>query len=131
MQGRDAILIGATQAIAALLPGTSRSGITMTAARALGFERTEAARFSMLIGAPMLAAVGGYAFLKLAGESDTNGVATLTDGLTVAGLSFVSGFLSIWALMALLKKISFLPFVIYRVLLGAGLLIGAPMLGLI
>jgi len=131
MQGRDAILIGATQAIAALLPGTSRSGITMTAARALGFERTEAARFSMLIGAPLLAAVGGYAFLKLAGESDTNGAATLTDGLTVAGLSFVSGFLSIWALMALLKKISFLPFVIYRVLLGAGLLIGAPMLGLI
>lgn len=128
---RDAIIIGATQAIAALLPGTSRSGITMTMARALGFQRTEAARFSMLIGAPLLAAVGAYAFLKLAGSSNATGVATLADGLTVAGLSFVSGFLSIWALMTLLQKISFLPFVVYRVLLGIGLLAGAPMLGLI
>ena len=65
MTVRDAVLIGAVQAIAALIPGTSRSGITMTLSRALGFERTEAARFSMLIGAPILAAVGAYAFLKL------------------------------------------------------------------
>ncbi|MEO0548663.1 MAG: undecaprenyl-diphosphate phosphatase [Pseudomonadota bacterium] len=131
MKVRDAILIGATQAIAALLPGTSRSGITMTAARALGFERTEAARFSMLIGAPLLAAVGAYAFLKLAGSDVGEGVATLTDGLIVAGLSFISGFLSIWALMELLKRISFLPFVIYRFLLGIGLLVAAPIMGLI
>ena len=127
---RDAVLIGATQAVAALLPGTSRSGITMTAARALGFERTEAARFSMLIGAPLLAAVGAYAFLQLAGSDASEGAATLTDGLIVAVLSFVSGFLSIWALMALLKRISFLPFVIYRFILGIGLLIAAPILNL-
>ena len=131
MNVRDAALIGATQAIAALLPGTSRSGITMTTARALGFGRTEAARFSMLIGAPLLAAVGGYAFLKLSGSSSADGIATLNDGLIVAGLSFVSGFASIAILMELLKRISFLPFVIYRLLLGAALLIGAPMLGLI
>jgi len=131
MNVRDAALIGATQAIAALLPGTSRSGITMTTARALGFERTEAARFSMLIGAPLLAAVGGYAFLKLSGSSSADGIATLNDGLTVAGLSFVAGFASIAALMALLKRISFLPFVIYRLLLGVALLIGAPMFALI
>jgi len=131
MTVRDATLIGATQAIAALLPGTSRSGITMTTARALGFERTEAARFSMLIGAPLLAAVGGYAFLKLAGSSSAGSIATLNDGLIVAGLSFVSGFASIAVLMEVLKRISFLPFVIYRIALGAALLIGAPMLGLI
>jgi len=131
MNVRDAALIGATQAIAALLPGTSRSGITMTTARALGFERIEAARFSMLIGAPLLAAVGGYAFLQLSGSSGAEGIATLNDGLIVAGLSFVSGFASIAILMELLKRISFLPFVIYRLLLGAALLIGAPMLGLI
>ncbi|MEE9380066.1 MAG: undecaprenyl-diphosphate phosphatase, partial [Hyphomonadaceae bacterium] len=100
-------------------------------ARALGFGRTEAARFSMLIGAPLLAAVGGYAFLKLSGSSSADGIATLNDGLIVAGLSFVSGFASIAILMELLKRISFLPFVIYRLLLGAALLIGAPMLGLI
>ncbi|GAB5457984.1 MAG: undecaprenyl-diphosphate phosphatase [Henriciella sp.] len=128
---RDALLIGATQAIAALLPGTSRSGITMTMARALGFDRTEAARFSMLIGAPLLAAVGAYAFLKLAGAEGEAGIATLHDGLIVAGLSFVSGFASIAALMALLKRITFLPFVIYRVLLGIGLLLAAPVMGLI
>jgi len=103
----------------------------MTAARALGFERTEAARSSMLIGAPLLAAVGAYPFLKLAGSDAGEGVATLTDGLIVAGLSFVSGFLSIWALMELLKRISFLPFVIYRFLLGIGLLVAAPIMGLI
>lgn len=131
MNVRDAVLIGATQAVAALLPGTSRSGITMTAARALGFDRSEAARFSMLIGAPLLAAVGAYAFLKLAGANAGTGIATLKDGLIVAALSFVSGLLSIWALMELLKRISFLPFVLYRLVLGAALLIGAPILGLI
>ena len=60
-----AFLIGATQAIAAILPGTSRSGITMTAARAFGYDRTEAARFSMLIGAPILAAAGLYGAMGL------------------------------------------------------------------
>jgi undecaprenyl-diphosphatase len=125
-----AILIGATQAIAALLPGTSRSGITMTAARALGYSRTESARFSMLIGAPLLAAVGLYAFLQLSGSADT-GIATLTDGLIVAAFSFVSGFASIWGLMALLKRMSFLPFVIYRVILGLILLLYTPLLALI
>lgn len=130
MSLRDSILIGASQAIAALLPGTSRSGITMTLARALGYERTEAARFSMLIGAPLLAAAGLYALLQLAGATEA-GVATLQDGLIVAVLSFGSGFASIFVLMALLARISFLPFVIYRLILGALLLIGAPWLGLI
>lgn len=128
---RDAILIGATQAIAAILPGTSRSGITMTTARALGFNRTESARFSMLIGAPLLAAVGAYAFYQLGTETSPEGIATLTDGLIVAGLSFVSGIVSIGALMAILKRMSFLPFVIYRLVLGIGLVVSAPILGLI
>ncbi len=130
MRVRDSLLIGASQAVAALLPGTSRSGITMTLARALGYERTEAARFSMLIGAPLLAAAGAYALLQLAGTTQP-GLATLEDGLIVAGLSFASGFASIFMLMALLKRISFLPFVLYRLALGAILLLGAPFLGLI
>ena len=122
---KDAILIGSVQAVAALIPGTSRSGVTMTLSRALGFERTEAARFSMLIGAPILAAVGAYAFLKLSTGEGT-GAATLNDGLMVAGLSFVSGYASIWMLMSLLKRMSFLPFVIYRFLLGGALLLMVP-----
>lgn len=126
-----AILIGASQAIAAIIPGTSRSGITMTAARALGYERTEAARFSMLIGAPILAAAGLYGAVGLLDAETTGGLVTLQDGLIVAVLAFVSGIASIHALMTLLQKMTFLPFVIYRLLLGIGLILAAPVLGLI
>ena len=121
-----AVLIGATQAIAALLPGTSRSGITMTAARWFGYKRTEAARFSMLIGAPILAATGAYAVLELL-TAETTGAANLTDGLIVAALSFLSGIFSIWALMKLLEKISFLPFVLYRIVLAIVLVLASPL----
>ncbi len=124
---KHAVLIGATQAIAALIPGTSRSGITMTAARALGYSRPEAARFSMLIGAPLLAAAGGYALLELASAAPApNAAATLSDGLIVAALSFVSGIASIWGLMALIRRMSFLPFVIYRMVLGVALILASP-----
>jgi undecaprenyl-diphosphatase len=127
-----AALIGATQAIAAIIPGTSRSGITMTAARALGYERTEAARISMLIGAPILAAAGLYgAYGLFSGDSDGSGVLTLQDGMVVAAIAFITGLASIWGLMALLRKMSFLPFVLYRFVLGAVLLLGSPLIGLI
>ncbi len=126
-----AAMIGATQAIAAIIPGTSRSGITMTAARALGYERTEAARFSMLIGAPILAAAGLYGAYGLLDAETAGSVVTLQDGLIVALIAFVSGIASIHALMTVLKRMSFLPFVIYRLILGVGLLIAAPIMGLI
>ena len=126
-----AALIGATQAIAAIIPGTSRSGITMTAARALGYERTEAARISMLIGAPILAAAGLYgAYGLFTADPDGTGVLTLKDGLVVAGIAFITGLASIWGLMALLRRMSFLPFVLYRFLLGALLILGSPLVGL-
>jgi undecaprenyl-diphosphatase len=127
-----AALIGATQAIAAIIPGTSRSGITMTAARALGYERTEAARISMLIGAPILAAAGLYgAYGLFTADPDGTGVLTLQDGLVVAGIAFITGLASIWGLRALLRRMSFLPFVLYRFLLGALLILGSPLIGLI
>lgn len=123
MRPRDAMLIGASQMLA-FIPGTSRSGITMTAALALGFKRTEAARFAMLVGAPLIFAVGLRALLGLAtGEAAG---ASLNEGLIVAGLSFVSGYISIWGLMALLERMSFLPFVIYRLLLGAAIMAMSP-----
>lgn len=128
---KHAILIGATQAIAALIPGTSRSGITMTAARALGYKRTEAARFSMLIGAPILAAAGLYGAYGLLDAETAGSVVSLQDGMIVALIAFVSGLASIHALMTLLKRMSFLPFVIYRLFLGLGLLLAAPVMGLI
>lgn len=127
MTVKDAALIGATQAIAALVPGTSRSGITMTAARAMGFSRIEAARFSMLIGAPLIVAGGAYAFYELLSAEPGTITLTLKDGLIVAALSAVSGYASIAILMKLLERISFLPFVIYRLVLGAALLLASPL----
>ena len=103
----------------------------MTAARALGYERTEAARISMLIGAPILAAAGLYgAYGLFSADPDGTGVLTLKDGLVVAGIAFITGLASIWGLMALLRRMSFLPFVLYRFLLGALLLLGSPLVGL-
>lgn len=123
---RHAFLIGASQLVAVIIPGTSRAGITMTAARALGYERTEAARFSMLIGAPILAAVSFYGLLGLATAAPGSGAATLADGLLVAVVAFVSGYASIGFLMMLIRKMSFLPFVLYRFALGIALLAASP-----
>lgn len=123
----QAAVIGATQAVAALVPGTSRSGITMTAARAYGFSRVEAARFSILIGAPLIVASGAYAFLEVF-TADPGAISlTMKDGLVVLALSAVSGYASIAVLMKLLERISFLPFVIYRLALGAVLLAASPL----
>lgn len=130
---KDAVIIGFAQALA-FIPGASRSGVAMTAARALGFSREESARFGMLVGVPLIAAVGGYALLKLALSDSPNAVVeidgqtvevavTLMDGLLVAVLSFLAAWASVAALMALIKRISFLPFVIYRFLLGIFLLV--------
>lgn len=127
MSVREAAIIGATQAIAAVVPGTSRSGITMTAARAFGFSRIEAARFSMLIGAPLIVASGAYAFLELFTAEPGAISLTLKDGLTVAALSAISGYASIAILMKLLERVSFLPFVIYRLGLGLILLAASPL----
>jgi len=131
MRWRDSILIGASQAIAALLPGTSRSGITMTIARACGYSRSDSAKFSMLIGAPLLAAAGLYAFIQLQSAPDAVSLVTLYDGLIVAALSFLSGLASIHFLMVLLQRTSFLPFVVYRIILGIMLFISSPTLGLV
>lgn len=115
----DAFLIGLAQLLA-LIPGTSRSGITMTAGRALGMTRPESARFSMLMAIPVIAAFGIIAGIDL--YLDGSG-ASLTDGLTVMALSFLSAIASIAVLMKLLERMSFLPFVIYRLILGALLLL--------
>lgn len=117
MTWMPAIIIGFAQALA-IIPGTSRSGITMTAARALGFERPEAARFAFLLGIP---AIAGAGVLKL-GEAVSSG-ATITFGmLLTALLTFFVALGTITVLMKLVRHISFLPFAVYRVALGVVLL---------
>ncbi|HJN04886.1 MAG TPA: undecaprenyl-diphosphate phosphatase [Alphaproteobacteria bacterium] len=114
-----AVLIGVAQ-ILALVPGTSRSGITMTAARMLGFERRDAARFSMLLSIPAILAAGVLEGWELARTDD----AQLTlDALFAAVLSFGFALIAISALMAWLQRATFTPFAVYRVVLGAGLLV--------
>ncbi|MCF6220366.1 MAG: undecaprenyl-diphosphate phosphatase [Robiginitomaculum sp.] len=122
MNWKAAMFIGFAQVLA-FIPGTSRSGITMTAARALGFTRSESARFSMLMAIPIILAGGLYAFLKLMKDGNTGeGAAKLTDGLIVAGLSFVAAYFAITIFMKLIERISFLPFMLYRLALGSILL---------
>ncbi len=115
----QAIMIGFAQVLA-IIPGTSRSGITMTAARGLGFSRTEAARFSMLMSIPTILAAGTVEGLKLA---ESGNIALGADIFLGAGLSFITALLAIAGLMKWLQRSSMTPFVIYRVLLGLGLLV--------
>lgn len=112
-----ALIIGIAQAIA-IIPGTSRSGITMTAARALGFERPEAARFAFLLGIP---AIAGAGILKL-GDALSSGETISFSVLLTAILTFFVALGTITILMKLVRHMSFLPFAVYRILLGIVLL---------
>ncbi|MCP4935892.1 MAG: undecaprenyl-diphosphate phosphatase [bacterium] len=112
-----ALLIGIAQMFA-LIPGTSRSGITISAARFLGFSRPEAARFSFLLGMPAITGAGLLTFK----EAYDTGSSFSADIWLAAFLSFVVSFAAIAFLMALVKRMSFAPFVIYRLALGSFLL---------
>lgn len=112
-----ALIIGIAQAIA-IIPGTSRSGITMTAARALGFERPEAARFAFLLGIP---AIAGAGVLKL-GDAVASGETISFGMLLTAALTFFVALGTITLLMKMVRHMSFLPFAVYRILLGILLL---------
>jgi len=113
----SAVLIGIAQAIA-IIPGTSRSGITMTAARALGYTRPESARFSFLLGIPAIAGAG----VLVLGEAVSVGETISSGALITGGLTFFTALAAIAFLMALIRRTSFLPFVIYRLILGTVLL---------
>ncbi|MEL6686198.1 MAG: undecaprenyl-diphosphate phosphatase [Pseudomonadota bacterium] len=118
---RGAFAMGLAQVIA-FIPGTSRSGITMTAGRAIGLSREAAARFSMLMSLPVIGAGGAYATLKLATEG-ADGGATLGQGLLVAGLSFVVAYAAIALFLKFVTRIGFFPFMVYRLLLGGALIL--------
>lgn len=116
---KDAFLIGLAQCLS-LIPGTSRSGITITMARFLGMERTEAAKFSMLLSIP---AIFGATILVCyeAVMEGTNMISSLL--LNSITYSFTASIVAIYIVMKWLKKSTFLPFVIYRIILGSYLLL--------
>ena len=118
MELGSAMLIGLAQVLA-LVPGTSRSGITMTAARFCGFERTEAARFSMLLAIPAILGAATLAGYDLHRMDDAR---LGWDALIAALLAFAAALLAIAAMMRWLRHAGFTPFVVYRIWLGVVLL---------
>ncbi len=118
LQWKDVLIIGVAQAIA-LIPGTSRSGITITAALMLGLSRQSAARFSFLLSIPVIVLAGGLETLKYAQVASVTDINFLLMG---AMISAISAYACIHFFLKLLEKISMMPFVIYRLLLGAALL---------
>jgi undecaprenyl-diphosphatase len=116
---RDALTIGAAQ-ILALNPGTSRSGITMSAGRAVGLSRDAAARASFLMSLPVTGGAVAYKMVKLASD----GIPAGLKGAMVAGIiaSCISGWVAVWGTLKLIRTRSFTPFVVYRVLAGLAVL---------
>jgi undecaprenyl-diphosphatase len=114
-----ALLIGLAQ-ILAVIPGTSRSGITMTAARMLGYGRQDSARIALLMAIPAIVGAGALGAKDLA---ESGNLALGLDALFAAGVAFVFALLAIVLMLRWLGRAGFLPFVIYRVVLGLVLLI--------
>ena len=115
---KDALVMGLWQS-AALIPGTSRSGATITAARILGYERKSAARIAMLMSIPTILASGSLEIFNVWHKADFS---HFNDAIIVISLSFIFAFLTLSIMMRLLNSISFTPYVIYRILLGILLL---------
>ncbi len=113
-----ALAIGLAQVLA-FIPGTSRSGITISAARLFGYERAEAARFSFLLSIPAISAAGLWKGWELFRGGDP---AAVEAAALTGGFSAVAGFLAIAFLMAWLRRATFTVFVGYRILLGVLLL---------
>lgn len=115
---REAWLLGLFQAIA-LIPGTSRSGITITGARFLGYKRADAAKVSMLMSIPVIIASAVLLGAEVIQTADADAA---KDGAIAAAFAFASALLALTLMMRLLRSVSFTPYVIYRVVLGIGLI---------
>ncbi|WP_261841732.1 undecaprenyl-diphosphate phosphatase [Aliamphritea ceti] len=115
---REALLIGLAQAMA-LVPGTSRSGITLTAGLMLGLTREAAARYSFLLSIPVIAAAGMLQVVNLSLSESTVEWGMLGLG---AGAAFISAYLCIRCFLKLIEKMGLWPFVLYRLALGGVLM---------
>jgi undecaprenyl-diphosphatase len=117
---KDVVIIGIAQALA-LIPGASRSGTTMTAGLMVGLSKQASSRFSFLLSIPVILLAGGYEISKMT----TADWAMTPIGLLVlgVGLSAITAFACIHVFLKLIERIGMMPFVIYRLLLGALLII--------
>lgn len=114
----QSFLIGCAQVVA-LFPGVSRSGITMTAGRFMGYTRVECARFSFLVAMPTIFGASLLDFKDILHEANYD---FQIDALIGVCFSFISSLIAIAFMIKWLSKYSFIPFVVYRLLLGIGLL---------
>lgn len=119
MDWKDALIIGMAQCFA-LIPGTSRSGITITTSRLLGIERREAAKFCMLLSLPTIAGAGLLVIYSIIKYGSNISLSIASQGIF---FSFLASFFAIGVMMQWLKTRTFLPFVIYRIGLGIFLLL--------
>ena len=116
---QDAMVMGVWQAVA-LIPGTSRAGITITGARFMGYNRHDSAKLAMLMSIPTIAASG----VLLGVESVfTTNISILKDALIAAVLACGAALLALSLMMRLLHSVSYTPYVIYRIILGVVLLV--------
>jgi undecaprenyl-diphosphatase len=115
---KHAFKMGLWQAVA-LIPGTSRSGITITAGRMLGYTRSDAARLAMLMSIPTIIASASLLSLDVMGTADSG---ALRDIGIVMAMSFAAALFALTIMMRLLRSVSFTPYVIYRIGLGIALL---------
>ena len=115
---KDAIKMGLWQAVA-LIPGTSRSGICITAGRMLGYSRQDSAKLAMLMSIPTIVASGALLGAEVIATADAQ---VARDGAVAAVMSFVAALFALSIMMRLLRSVSFTPYVIYRVALGVVLL---------
>lgn len=115
---RDAVILGLWQAVA-LIPGTSRSGITITGARALGYAREDAARMSMLMSIPTIAATGAVLVGDVVGQANWE---LARDAGIAAVMAFLAALAALALMMRLLRSVSFTPYVVYRLILGSAIL---------
>ena len=117
---RNALVIGAAQVLA-LNPGTSRSGITITAARLSGYSRDAAARLSFLMSVPIILGAVVFKLAKLVRDGIPEGLLVpMLVGIVVAG---ISGWLAMWSMIRLVRTKTFAPYVFYRCIVGVGVLL--------
>ncbi|MGQ4275461.1 undecaprenyl-diphosphate phosphatase [Pseudidiomarina sp. E22-M8] len=112
---KQALFVGLAQAIA-LIPGTSRSGITITAGLLLGLTRMDAARFSFLLSIPIIMLAGGYKGVQLIQQAEPVAWGLVLLGMAIA---FVAAYVCIKLFLQVIERMGMLPFVIYRLVLGA------------
>jgi undecaprenyl-diphosphatase len=122
LSNKHGLYYGVAQAIA-LIPGVSRSGATIAMGRALGYSRESALRYSFLLAIPAVFGSGFYQLSQALSDDQNSGAFSISQTLMATAIAFVVGYIVIAWLIKFVMKRSFMPFIIYRILLGSALLV--------